>query len=94
MFTRVYTNLIKPELVKKMHWDDGCLYKFWQEGFVGSMISSEGAFKRLQVIVPNSSFKETAELTTVVSVALGMLLTLWTVWSAPAGSAVGKLKPN
>jgi len=74
LFTRVYSNLIKPSIVANMDWDDGCLFGFWQEGYIGSMILGENSFSQIKIIVPNSDFKEFAELSTLISVAFGMIL--------------------
>ena len=37
-FTRIYTNAISHSLQQNVDYEDGCLFKFWQEVYIGTFM--------------------------------------------------------
>ena len=92
LLARFYTNAIKPEVVSKFEFDDGCIFQFWQEAYIGSLHRFDKSFETIDIIVPNTEFKELAELSTTVSVLVALALTVVVILTAPGVSEIEKKK--
>ena len=77
LFTKVYTNAINYSLQQNVNYEDGCLFKFWQEVYVGSFVRDGRFSETFQVIVQNTNYLSLAELSTLLSVLLAMVLMIW-----------------
>lgn len=91
LFTKVYTNGFRKKYIDMMDFEDSCLFKFWQEGYVGSFIHSKKIYEEIDIIIPNSNFLLSCEISTICSVALAMIFTLWIIISSQSPE---KIKTN
>ena len=65
-----------------MNYEDGCLFKFWQEVYIGNFMREGKLNENFKVIVQNSNQKFLIELSTILSVSLAMVLMIWITYSA------------
>lgn len=91
LFTKVYSNAFKQKYVDLMEFDDSCLFKFWQEGYVGSFIRDGKVYEEIDIIIPNSDFLLWCEISTIVSVAIALIIIIGVILKAPSPQ---KLKSN
>ena len=88
LYTRIYTNALSSEFQKTIDYEDSCLFKFWQETYLGTFFSNGEFESTFKVIIPNSKHKWLADISTIGGVALAMLFTLWIVFSAQSPDQV------
>ncbi len=82
LYTRVYTNALSYGVQQNVNYEDSCLFKFWQESYIGTFFRDGKFSETFQVIVPNTEFKQMQDVTTIGSVLLAMLWTLWILFVA------------
>lgn len=91
LFTKLYSNAFKQKYVDMMDFEDSCLFKFWQEGYVGTFIHSEKLYEEIDIIIPNSEFLNLCEVSTISCVLVAMLATLFIIFRSQSPS---KIKTN